>query len=262
MQYQPCLSPLDGFAQTIQQLQAQGVKGCNVTVPFKQEAAELATNPSPRVKLAQAANTLRLNADGSIDAENTDGLGLVHDIEANAKFLLRGKNILLLGAGGAAAGALASLIESHPKSITVINRTISKAQTLVQAHTALAQTHTVALQVLGLDALIAPTAFNNVLYDVLINATATSLQGAALNLPPPQKLLHFGALVYDMMYGAAAKPFLDWSQSQSDMHAITARDGLGMLVEQAAQAFYFWRGIYPNGEQVLTELRQHLAEHQ
>lgn len=258
LQYTQCLAPLDGFANTLAELTAQGLKGCNVTVPFKQQAAQLAHSCSPRVALAQAANTLHIHPDGRIEADNTDGLGLVRDIEVNANFSLSGKRVLLLGAGGAAAGSLACLIEAKPMRITIINRTLDRAQNLLDAHAALAAECGVQLEALSLSALVSPAATSNARYDALINATATSLQGQALKLPEPNQLLHFGALVYDMMYGPAAKPFLDWSQSQSETHAITARDGLGMLVEQAAQAFLLWRGVRPDSPLVLRELRQHL----
>lgn len=260
LQYTQCLAPLDGFAHTLAELTAQGLKGCNVTVPFKQQAAQLAHACSPRVSLAQAANTLHIHADGRIDADNTDGLGLVRDIEVNANFCLSGKRILLLGAGGAAAGSLACLIEAKPTRITIVNRTIERAQTLLNTHAQLAQECGVQLEALSLTSLTSPATTSNARYDVLINATATSLQGQALNLPEPNQLLHFGALVYDMMYGPAAKPFLDWSQSQAQTHAITARDGLGMLVEQAAEAFLLWRGVRPDSPLVLRELRQHLIQ--
>lgn len=245
LHYGKRLIPLDGFAQGVAAWRAEGGKGCNITVPFKFEAAPLAVRTTPRAALAQACNTLRFDADG-IFADNTDGLGLVDDITVNAGVALAGKDILLLGAGGAAAGVLGPLIEAGPRSITVANRTLDKASTLVQRHAALATQHGVLLDARALGQVSGS-------YDVVINGTASSLAGAGV--PVPGSVLRPGALAVDMMYGPAAQEFLDWAAR----HGAVPRDGLGMLVEQAAEAFTLWRGVRPPSAQVLAELRQTLA---
>lgn len=239
--YERRLIGIDDFAQGIQQFAAQGGRGCNITVPFKGQAAQLATQRSPRVALAGAANTLIWQADG-IYADNTDGLGLLADITLNAGFTVAGKDVLLVGAGGAAAGVLGSLLEAHPRHITVTNRTFSRAQALVSAHNALAHQHQVDLR---------SQTQNNIDqdFDIIINASASSLSGA--DIPIPARVLRSGCLAYDMMYGPAAEHFLNWAAR----HGAQPRDGLGMLVEQAAEAFALWRGIRPPSSQVLKELR-------
>ena len=245
MQYLAQKVELDDLANAVQTFMAQGGKGCNITVPFKFEAAALAHESSERVQLAQAANTLRFEQ-GRILADNTDGVGLVSDITLNAGHALQDQDVLLLGAGGAAAGVLGPLILARPRRLVVSNRTHDKAVQLVAHHQQLAQTHGVQLTAHALDQV--PGSFH-----ILINATASSLCGAALNLPNHWLQAH--ALVYDMMYGPAAQPFLNWAQ-QAGAHG---RDGLGMLVEQAAYAFELWRGVRPPAAQVLSELREHLA---
>ncbi|MEG0716870.1 MAG: shikimate dehydrogenase [Comamonas sp.] len=241
------LVPLSGFTQDLQCLIDQGGRGCNITVPFKLDAAQAAHSRSPRVELAGAANTLVIDAQGRIHADNTDGLGLVADITRNAGVTITGKDILLIGAGGAAAGVLGPLLEQKPRSITVCNRTFSKAQALVDQHANLAQTQKVALLAQEQQALEGD-------FDIIINATAASLQGAGI--PAPASVLRAGSLAYDMMYGPAAAAFLQWAQA----HGAVGRDGLGMLVEQAAESFALWRGVRPPSGQVLQELREVLAQ--
>ena len=242
LRYEALLAPLDGFAQTLAEFAAQGGRGCNVTVPFKLEAAQLADTRSERVRLAGAANTLAIAADGSIHADNTDGLGLVADIERGAGLPLAGRDVLLAGAGGAAAGALGPLIVAGARHITIANRTPAKALALAASHAPLATLHATEL------AALAPQALERD-FDIVINATASSLAGAAA--PVPARALRPGSLAYDMMYGPAAEGFLAWARA----HGATPRDGLGMLVEQAAEAFYLWRGVRPPSAQVLAELR-------
>ena len=246
VQYDRALVPLDGFADFVRDFAAQGGKGCNVTVPFKLQAAELATSASERVRLAGAANTLVFN-DSGIHADNTDGLGIVADIIRNACIAIAGSDVLLLGAGGAAAGALGSLLEQKPRRLVVVNRTHAKAQALVKQHEAIASLHKVELIALDRQALEADLAQN---FDIVINATASSLAGA--DVPAPASVLPARTLAYDMMYGPAAQNFLDWASN----HGALARDGLGMLVEQAAESFALWRGVRPPSAQVLTELRE------
>ena len=245
LSYDRALVPLEGFAHFVHDFIAQGGKGCNITVPFKLQAAELAQSCSERVTLAGAANTLVFGADG-IYADNTDGLGIVADIVRNAGVPIAGRDVLLLGAGGAAAGALGSLIEQQPRRIAVVNRTHAKAQALIAQHQAMATLHKVELRAIEYQGLEADLSLN---FDIVINATASSLAGAGV--PAPASVLRPGSLAYDMMYGPAAQTFLDWAQQ----HGATARDGLGMLVEQAAESFALWRSVRPPSAQVLAELR-------
>ncbi len=246
LQYGRRLVPLDGFAQSVAAFRAEGGRGCNITVPFKFEAGALpGLRMTPRAALAQACNTLRFDG-GAIFADNTDGRGLVDDITRNAGVALAGKRLLLIGAGGAAAGVLGPLIEVRPAHITVTNRTVAKAQALVQRHAAWAAQHGVQLAAHELQAVGGP-------YDVVINGTASSLAGAAM--PVPASVLAPGTLAVDMMYGPAADAFMQWATQ----HGAVARDGLGMLVEQAAESFAVWRGVRPPSAQVLDELRRTLS---
>lgn len=223
-------------------------RGCNITVPFKFEACTLAARRTERAELAQAANVLRFDApgDGGWLADNTDGAGLVRDIEHNAGTPLGGARVLLIGAGGAAAGALGPLIAARPAVLVLCNRTPDKALALAARHAAWAASHGVAL---GAQPMQQPgTAF-----DVVVNASASSLQASALEVPA--SVLREGSLALDMMYGAAAQPFVAWAES----HGARGCDGLGMLVEQAAEAFFVWRGVRPGTARVLATLRQRLA---
>ena len=243
--YERRLVPLDGFAQALRDFAAAGGRGCNITVPFKLEAAQAATLRSERVQLAGAANTLSF-IDGAIHADNTDGLGLVADLQHNAGCTLAGRDVLLVGAGGAAAGALGPLLAAGPRRVVVANRTLERAQALVQSHAALASLQKTELLAQS------PQALEHD-FDLIINATASSLAGA--EVPVPARVLRPGSLAYDMMYGPAAEGFLGWARQ----HGATPRDGLGMLVEQAAEAFQIWRGVRPPSAQVLAELQALLA---
>ncbi|MEO8152216.1 MAG: shikimate dehydrogenase [Rhizobacter sp.] len=243
--YDRLLCPLDGFAASVHAFAQAGGRGCNVTVPFKIEAFTLATRRSERATLAQAANVLRFDATGWL-ADNSDGIGVVRDIERNASVSLRGARVLLIGAGGAAAGALGPLIEAGSAELVIANRSLDKAQALVQRHSPLAKQH-------GSVISASPLADCGLAFDVVINATATSLQGAAI--PVAAAALRNGGLALDMMYGPAAAGFLGWATQ----HGALARDGLGMLVEQAAEAFFIWRGVRPDTARVLAAVRAKLA---
>lgn len=245
LHYARRLVPLDGFAQAVGAFRAEGGRGCNVTVPFKFEAPALATRLTPRAGLAQAANTLRFDGE-SVIADNTDGVGLVNDLQLNAGIDLAGLDVLLIGAGGAGAGVLGPLIEARPRRIAVANRTQIKARELLRRHAALAGAQGVELAAPALDDL-------RDAFDVVINATASSLSGAGV--PVPAGVLEPGALACDLMYGPAAQGFMRWAQE----NGAQARDGLGMLVEQAAESFLLWRGVRPPSGQVLAELRASLA---
>ncbi|MFY9809767.1 shikimate dehydrogenase [Aquabacterium sp.] len=244
MVYERLLCPLDDFPATLTDFVNAGAKGCNVTVPFKFEAFEMAARRTPRAELAQAANTLRFDVatEGGWLADNTDGVGLVRDITVNAGVALAGARVLLLGAGGASAGVLGPLIEARPAEIVVANRTADKAQVLVDRHADWARAHGVTLSARSLSE-------PGTAYDVFINGTAASLSGGGIPVGP--EVLHPGSLALDMMYGPAAQAFLDWARA----HGAIARDGLGMLVEQAAESFALWRGVRPDTAPVLAALR-------
>jgi shikimate dehydrogenase len=252
MDYGRRLVPIGAFAEGVAAFRAEAAsrgdsaRGCNVTVPFKFDAAALAQHVSERATLAQAVNTLRFEADGSIHADNTDGIGLVNDIVRNAAVPLQGKALLLIGAGGAAAGVLGPLLDAGAARVVVANRTVGKAVELVRRHAAVALRHGASLEAWALDEV--PGAF-----DVVVNATASSLAGAAV--PVNARVLRPGALAVDMMYGPAAAGFMAWAEA----HGAVARDGLGMLVEQAAESFEIWRGVRPPSAQVLAEVRASLA---
>jgi shikimate dehydrogenase len=243
MEYGRELWPLGGFAEALRALAASGAKGCNITVPFKFDAYQAGRRRTPRATLAQAANVLRFDREGWL-ADNTDGAGLVNDIERNAGVALAGKRVLLIGAGGAAAGVLGPLLAAGAREVVVANRTVATAQALVERHAAVA----------GTSALRASTLTEcGAAFDVVVNASASSLQGAAVPVPPT--VLFPGTLALDMMYGPAAQPFLDWAAA----FGATGRDGLGMLVEQAAEAFELWRGVRPDTAPVLAALRQRMG---
>ena len=243
--YERLLAPLDGFAETVRAFATAGAGGCNVTVPFKFEAFALATRHTPRAQRAGAANTLRFDADGWL-ADNTDGAGLVRDITHNAGVPLAGRRVLLIGAGGAAAGVLGPLLQAQPAELVVANRTVAKAQTLVDSHAALATEQGVALRASTLSECGSG-------FDVVINGTASSLGGQGV--PVAGTVLAPGALALDMMYGPAAAGFLAWAHA----HGAHGRDGLGMLVEQAAESFHLWRGVRPDTAPVLAALRAQVA---
>ncbi|MFT4191480.1 MAG: shikimate dehydrogenase [Comamonas sp.] len=242
--------PLDAFAATLDFLRATGVKGCNVTLPFKAEAFEYARRHgrvSPRAELALACNFLDF-AGGAVYADNTDGIGLVRDLREHAGCELAGRDILIIGAGGAAAGCLAPFIEAGPKRIAIANRSPEKAQTLVARHFPLSRDHAVELGAYGLQDI--PGSFH-----IVVNASASSLAGVAA--PVDAHVLAPQALAVDLMYGPASQGFTAWARQ----HGATARDGLGMLVEQAAVAFEAWRGVRPDSARVLAELQAELAVH-
>ncbi len=243
MVYERVLWPLDGFSDSVRALAASGARGCNITVPFKFDAFREGRRLSDRVCLAQAANVLSFAGD-DWQADNTDGIGLVTDIEQNAGVSIAGAKVLMLGAGGAAAGALGPLLAAGPALLVVANRTHEKAHALVDRHRAIAGNtvlRTAPLEACGSD------------FDVVINATASSLHG--VEVPAAPSVLAPGALALDMMYGPAAASFMQWAERCG----ARGRDGLGMLVEQAAAAFEIWRGVKPQSAPVLKALRARLA---
>ena len=243
--YERVLCPLDGFAASVRAFAAQGGRGCNVTVPFKFDAPALAAHVTERALLAGAANVLRLDA-GGWWADNSDGVGLVRDIEDGAAVVLAGRRVLVIGAGGGSAGLLGPLLQARPAVVVVANRSVARAQALVDRHAPVAAAHGVRL--VAAELLDAGEAF-----DVVLNASASSLQGAAVPVHP--RVLAAGALALDLMYGPAAESFMAWARRAGAV----PRDGLGMLVEQAAEAFHFWRGVRPLTAPVLAALRADMA---
>ncbi len=243
--YDAHLVPLDGFVQAVRAFRDAGGRGCNVTVPFKFEAAALpGLQLSERAVLAGACNTLRFDGETPF-GDNTDGIGLVRDITVNAGVALAGRRVLLVGAGGAGAGVLGPLLEAGPAALTIANRSPDKARDLAARHADVAARHGVVLDTCGLDGV-------GQAYDIVVNASASSLAGQAA--PVPATALRAGTLACDLMYGPGAQGFLDWARQ----HGAHPRDGLGMLVEQAAESFAIWRGVKPPAGQVLVELRQRL----
>ena len=241
LEYGRCLAPLDGFAQTVRDLVAQGYQGANVTVPFKIEAVAVATRLTERARAAGAVNTLSF-MDGEIVGDNTDGPGLVADIVRNAGVSLANQRILLLGAGGAARGIMLPFLNERPRSILVANRTVATAEALVQNF---------AGHGLKVDAAVAACGFDAIAgrYDVVVNATSSSL---AAEMPPiPGSAFASGTLAVDIMYGSEPSPFMRFAAE----HGAATRDGLGMLVEQAAEAFMVWRGVRPDTGEVFNKLR-------
>lgn len=245
LQYTAIEAPLDGFAATVEAFRAQGGLGVNVTLPFKLQACEYATHVSPRAARAGAANALKF--DGThCHAENFDGIGLVRDIVHNLQKPIRGRRVLVLGAGGATRGAIEPLLGELPAQLFIANRTATKAQALVALFGGLAQAGTV-LQGGGYEDIQGQ-------FDVVINATSASLGGEAL----PISALVFAphALAYDMMYGKGLTPFLQLAKAAGVKHMA---DGVGMLVEQAAEAFAWWRGVRPPTREMIARIAVPLA---
>jgi len=238
--YQRLLAPLDGFAQTVRDFIRQGGQGANVTLPFKLEAHRLATVLSARATAAGAVNTLKFDG-ATIFGDNTDGVGLVADIVDNAGIALADKRILLLGAGGAARGVILPLLQQAPAQLVLANRTPAKAAVLAQQFAASGPIS--ASDIAGLAAR----------FDVIINATSASLAAEVPALPVA--VFDADTFSYDMMYGARPTVFMEFAAR----HGAQVRDGLGMLVEQAAESFLLWRGIRPATAPVLAELRAQLT---
>ncbi|QXC57566.1 shikimate dehydrogenase [Vibrio mimicus] len=240
MTYTAQCAPVDGFIEAATHFFAQGGRGCNVTVPFKEEAYRFADRLTERARLAGAVNTLKKLDDGEILGDNTDGEGLVQDLLAQ-QVQLKGVNILLIGAGGAARGVLKPLLDQKPASITITNRTLSKAEQLVEL---LAPYGTVIAK---------PFTEITQSYDVIINSTSASLDGELPAIDPV--IFSPRSVCYDMMYGKGYTVFNQWALQQGCAQVI---DGLGMLVGQAAESFMLWRGLRPGTKQILRELRKNL----
>ena len=235
LEYSRLWAPLDGFAHVAGEFFSGGGKGLNVTVPFKEEAYRFSTHLTDRATRAGAVNTLRADPDGTL-GDNTDGAGLVRDLRRNLGVEIAGKCVLVVGAGGAARGILPALLDEAPAAVAVANRTAEKAYRLAEAMPSITG--------YGFDTLPATR------FDLIINGTATGLSGSAL--PLPEGLADRNTACYDLVYADRPTVFMEWAAARN---AGLVSDGLGMLVEQAAESFFIWRGIRPETKPVLDSLR-------
>ena len=243
LSYTAELAEIGQFEQAVRQFIENGGKGMNVTVPFKEDAWQLADSHSERAQRAGAVNTLMLKPDGSLYGDTTDGAGLVNDLTQNHAITITGTDILIIGAGGAVRGVLEEILLQQPALLVIANRTKSKAVQLAADFTTLGNISGCGLDEIGERS-----------FDIVINGTSASLQG---DLPPlPGTLFKTGACSYDMMYAAQPTPFMQWSTENG---AEQVFDGLGMLVEQAAESYSIWRGIKPETAEVITAIRDSLS---
>ena len=232
----------DGFREAVERFRVEGGRGLNVTIPFKEEAFALASRRSERAERAGAVNTLWFEGT-DIQGDNTDGIGLVRDLVRNLAVELRDRSVLLLGAGGAARGVVGPLLDEAPRRLVIANRTPSRAVDLVRRFAGQGPVSTAVFEALA-----------TARFDVVINATASSLAGDLPSLPAGT--LRAGGVAYDTAYAAQPTPFVRWGAREG---AAVATDGLGMLVEQAAESFRLWRGREPRTGPVIDALRTHLA---
>ncbi|HHX8649639.1 shikimate dehydrogenase [Vibrio antiquarius] len=233
-------APVGGFIEAAKAFFADGGKGCNVTLPFKEDAYQFASRLTERAQLAGAVNTLKKLDDGEIIGDNTDGAGLVQDLLQH-QVVLEGARILIIGAGGAARGVIKPLLDQKPASLTITNRTFSKAEELAELFSAYGPVTAKEMNTIAEE------------YDVVINSTSTSLSG---ELPAiSSSVFATNSTSYDMMYGKGDTTFNQWAKQHGAAHAY---DGLGMLVGQAAESFMLWRGLRPGAKQILRELRKNL----
>lgn len=233
------LAEIGQFEQALKNFIANGGKGLNVTVPFKEDAWSCATQRSDRAQRAGAVNTLIVQEDGTLFGDTTDGVGLVRDLMKNHGVVIKDKHILLIGAGGAVRGVLQALLEQQPASLLIANRTKQKAVQLADDFSDLGTITGCGLNEIG-----------NPRFDIIINGTSASLQG---DLPAiTETIFKSDSCSYDMMYAAQATPFMRWSSKNG---AAQVLDGLGMLVEQAAESFFIWRGVKPETPPVIKQLR-------
>ena len=237
--YTTICAPENEFITTANEFFHSGGKGLNVTVPFKQDAYDYAQQLTLRAQRAGAVNTLWCDQQGIIHGDTTDGVGLVTDIQQRLGWLITGKQILIIGAGGAVRGVLEPLLAERPAAITIVNRTVAKAQQLTDVFVDLFP-----ITACGYDQLKGQA------YDLIINGTSASLSG---DLPPlPEGVVTAQSYCYDMMYSQQLTPFLQWAQQQG---ANNLSDGLGMLVSQGAESFFIWRGFRPEVLPVIAKMR-------
>jgi len=239
LQYRAVRVELDGFEQAASSFFEGGGSGLNITVPFKQEAYAFAGRLSSRAQRAGAVNTLTMAEDGVIEGDNTDGIGLVRDMVANLGWAVSGLRVLVLGAGGAVRGVLEPLLRERPRELLVVNRTPQRAVQLADEFADLGDIQGGPFDLIG-----------ERQFDLVINATSAGLSGEAPALP--ESLLTERTCCYDMVYGPEPTPFMRWAAHHA---AWAVADGLGMLVEQAAQSFYIWRGERPETQSVISQLR-------
>ncbi len=241
LEYTAIQVDVGGLSQAVGQFRAAGGSGLNLTVPFKIDAFRLADNLSDRARLAQAVNTLRFDADGTVFGDNTDGAGLVHDLLHNLGTQIKEKQILVLGAGGAVRGVLAPMLKHNPARLMIANRTVAKAKDLVREFAQHGKVEVCEFEEL-----------RGKHFDIVINGTAASLEG---EVPPlPETIFTRGALAYDMMYGDKPTPFMEWAALRGGIGKTA--DGLGMLVEQAAESYFVWNGVRPQTRPVIAALRR------
>ena len=241
LEYRAIQVDIGGFEQAVSGFQANGGNGLNVTVPFKLNAWKIADELTDRAQLAGAVNTLFFQ-DNSIKGDNTDGAGLVKDIELNLNVALTESKILVIGAGGAVRGVLAPMLEKQPESITISNRTKGKADALVEMFADYGTVSSTTLEQANLDR-----------YDIVINATSTGIHGEVPSVSP--QVFRGVSLVYDMMYGKNPTKFMQWAGQNSGAQI---SDGLGMLIEQAAESFKIWHGVMPQTSAVIGAVRSKL----
>lgn len=238
--YDRILVPLDGLPEALSDFQKKGGKGLNITLPFKQDAFSLVNAHTERALLAGAINTIRFNSDGSCFGDNTDGVGFIRDLTIHHHFSIKEKRVLILGAGGSVRGILKPILDESPSEVVIANRTENKAADLAEAFSQYGSVRACSLHDLA-----------HASFDLIVNATSASLQQD--NLILPDGLVKKGGCCYDLVYGKGITPFLQWAQQQN---AALATDGLGMLVEQAAESFYLWRNVRPDTRLVLTKLAE------
>ena len=241
LEYRAIQVDIGGFEQAVSGFQANGGNGLNVTVPFKLNAWKIADELTDRAQLAGAVNTLFFQ-DNRIKGDNTDGAGLVKDIELNLNVALTDSKILVIGAGGAVRGVLAPMLEKQPESITISNRTKGKADALVEMFADYGTVSSTTLEQANLDR-----------YDIVINATSTGIHGEVPSVSP--QVFRGVSLVYDMMYGKNPTKFMQWAGQNSGAQI---SDGLGMLIEQAAESFKIWHGVMPQTSAVIGAVRSKL----
>ena len=244
LSYSKQLVAEDGFEAAANEFFANGGRGLNITVPFKQDAYAYVARTTPRARRAGAVNTLSLEADGTILGDTTDGVGLVGDIVHNLGWEIRHKKVLILGAGGAVRGVLEPLLEQQPQHVVIANRTVDKALQLAKGFAEFGYLLGCGFDMLGEQQ-----------FDLVINGTSASLQG---DMPPlPDSLINpdAGTACYDMLYGAEPTPFMKWAAERGAL----VSDGLGMLVGQAAESFALWRGVRPETAPVIADIRAKLV---
>jgi len=238
IKYEKILVPLQGLTAAVKEFIQRGGKGLSITLPFKEDAFVLVDEVNEEARLSKAVNNILISSTGSLKGVNTDGIGLVRDITKNLKISLKGKSIVLLGAGGAVRGVLPALLREQPSMIVLVNRTMEKAKALASEFSSLGPVNAFSYEeLLSHD------------FDVIINGTSASLHQEALPLPQEKKSL---LLCYDMMYGVKENPFLQWGKNQNSK---CLAEGIGMLIEQGAEIFYLWRGLHPDTQPLLRQFR-------